>query len=270
LQNAVRSTEGEPSIPENYWYFSTHSNCFYGCRYCYLSGAKSIWFSPAVRVHVNLGEILEQVHGVAMGQRKQTSFYIGRLQDALNLDPLIGYSTALVPFFAQHRYARLIMLSKAAAIENLLRLDHKGRTTLCWSLIPPRIAERLETNVPDVESRIRAMKRCAEAGYPIRARIQPVFPRDEWRKEYEEFVENLVAELPLERVGFGGVYTNGRVNYIAQRQIPELYSAFKCRHKGNQDGDLYTREWCMKYYGDLAEAALRARPNIEIGACHLL
>ncbi|MBN2308442.1 MAG: hypothetical protein JXR94_05690 [Candidatus Hydrogenedentes bacterium] len=270
LTKAVHSTRGEPSIPEDYWCFSTHANCFYGCRYCYLAGARSVWFSPAIRVHVNLPEILAQVASVANREGKPTSFYLGRLQDALALDPLIGYSTVLVPFFARHRLARQIMLTKAAQVDNLLGLAHKRHTTLCWSLIPPEIAASLETNVPSVESRIDAMKRCAEAGYRVRARVQPVFPRPEWRKSYVSFVERLVSEVPINRLGIGGVYTNGRVKYLAKRRTADLYDAFRGRCRGNSDGDLYFLSWCERHYGDLVEAATRIRPDLEVGPCHLM
>lgn len=270
LKQAVHSTEGEPSIPENYWYFSTHANCFYDCRYCYLAGARSVWFSPAIRIHVNLAEILTQVARVAKAERKRTSFYLGRLQDALALDPLTGYSSVLVPFFAQHRLARQIMLTKSTAVDNLLRLEHRGHTTLCWSLIPPGIAAPLEANVPCIESRILAMKRCAKAGYPVRARVQPVFPRKQWRKEYVKFIERLVSEIPLDRLGIGGVYTNGRVKYLARRRMADLYDVFRGRCRGNSDEDLYSRSWCEKHHGDLVAAAVRIRPDLEIGACHLI
>ena len=272
LPNAVRSTRGEPSIPEDYWYFSPHANCFYGCRYCYLSGARTVWFSPAIRIHVNLPEILGQVAAVAEREGKPTSFYVGRLQDALALDPLTGFSTVQVPFFAEHPLASQILLTKATSVERFLEQAdvHAGQTTLCWSLIPPKVAALLEANVPSVEARIAAMKRCVEAGYPVRARVQPIFPREEWRPLYVAFVERLASELPLNRMGFGGVYTNGRVNYLAKRKLPDLCDAFRGKRRGNSDDDLYMRSWCERYYGDLVDAVMRIRPELEIGACHLL
>ncbi len=38
----------------------------------------------------------------------------GKLQDSLALDPLTAYSTVLVPFFAEHPWARLTLLTKSA------------------------------------------------------------------------------------------------------------------------------------------------------------
>jgi len=269
LKDPVRSTAEEPSS-QDYWSFSTHTNCHYGCRYCYLDAARTVWFSPAIRIHVNLEEIIRRIDHVAFSQGTITAFCLGRLQDALALDPLTGYSKVLVGFFSEHRFARQILATKADSVDHLLDLDHGGRTVLCWSLIPPEIADSLEVHVPSVESRIEAMKRCAERGYPIRARIQPVFPEMEWRGAYAAFVKDLVSELPLDRLGFGGSYTNGRVKYLMKRQLPELYGAFKGPCTSNLDEDLYSRAWCERHYGDLVDAAVSVRPGIAIGPCHML
>ena len=270
LKSAVRCREGEPGIREEYWFFSTHANCHYGCRYCYVGAARTVWFSPAIRIHVNLEEIIQQIDEAAFAQGDVTGFYQGRLQDALALDPLTGYSKVLVPFFSKHRFARQILLTKSTSVDNLLHLNHGGKTILCWSLIPPDIAQLLECDVPSVESRIHAMKRCAEKGYPVRARIQPVFPKKEWRRAYAEFVKYLVSEVRLDRLAFGGVYTNGRVRYLTKRLLPEYYGAFKGICKGNSDEEVYSRPWCEKYYGDSVYAAVSARPRIDIGPCHIL
>jgi len=269
LKRSVRSSADEPSS-QDYWSFSTHTNCYYGCRYCYLDAARTVWFSPAIRIHVNLEEIIQEIDRVAYSQSSITAFCLGRLQDALALDPLTGYSKVLVRFFSNHRFARQVLATKSDSVDRLLELEHKGRTILCWSLIPPEIADSLEVHVPSVESRIKAMKRCAEKGYPVRARIQPVFPKEEWRGAYAAFVKDLVSELPLERICFGGAYTNGRVKYLMKRRLPEQYRTFSGPCKSNLEEDLYSRAWCERHYGGLVNAAVSVRPGIAIGPCHML
>jgi DNA repair photolyase len=269
LKNSVRSSADEPSS-QDYWSFSTHTNCSYGCRYCYLDAARTVWFSPTIRIHVNLEEIIQEIDRVAYSQGRITAFCLGRLQDALALDPLTGYSKTLVRFFSNHRFARQILATKSDSVDRLLELKHGGKTILCWSLIPPEIADSLEVHVPSVESRIKAMKRCAEKGYPVRVRIQPVFPKEEWRGAYVAFAKDLVSELPLDRIGFGGAYTNGRVKYLMKRRLPEQYRAFSGPCKSNLEEDLYSRAWCERHYRDLVNAAVSVRPGIAVGPCHML
>jgi spore photoproduct lyase len=88
---------------------------------------------------MNLDEILAQVDKQARKIGRPEAFYLGKLQDGMALDPLTGYSRVMIPFFAEHPFARLRILSKSADFENVLDLDHRGHTVLCWSLNPPEV-----------------------------------------------------------------------------------------------------------------------------------
>ena len=114
------------------------------------------------------------------------------LQDGLALDPLTGYSRKMIPFFAQQKKAKLILLTKSTNVENLLDLDHQGHTIVSWSLNPTEISTAFESNLPLPGERIEAMRRCADAGYPIRAVIMPIIPIEGWRDIYTRFLARLL------------------------------------------------------------------------------
>ena len=166
LKTAVRFSQEEGNACPNYWHFSPYGFCPHGCRYCYLVGTPGVKFSPTVKIYVNLPEMLGEIDRIARGNGKPTAFYIGKLQDALALDPLTGYSMALVTFFANHPLARQTLLTKSINIDNLLGLEHRGHTILSWSVNPPEVSEIFEENVPSIEKRLQAMRRAAQAGYP--------------------------------------------------------------------------------------------------------
>jgi len=44
------------------------------------------------------------------------------------------------------------------------------------------------------------MRRCAEAGYPVRAVFMPLIPINGWRVAYGGFVKEPVEAVPLERL----------------------------------------------------------------------
>ncbi len=149
-RSAVRQSSEEGNTCPNYWHFSPYGFCPYGCHYCYLAGTPGVWFSPTVKVYVNLPEILAEVDRVARRLSEPTAFYLGKLQDGLALDRLTGGSRQLVPFFAAHPTARMTLLTKSADVENLLGLDHRGHTILSWSLNPPQVTTECEANTPPV------------------------------------------------------------------------------------------------------------------------
>jgi spore photoproduct lyase len=204
-RSAVRySDEGGNACP-NYWHFSPYGFCPYGCHYCYLAGTPGVWFSPSVKIFLNLEEILAEVDRTVTRLARPTVFYLGKLQDGLALEPLSGYARTMIPFFARHPFARMVILTKSAETENLLDLDHAGRTILSWTLNAAEVIHDFETNTPDVMARIAAMQRCAAAGYPVRAVLMPIIPVNDWQEVYQRFMATLLESVPLSRITLGSI-----------------------------------------------------------------
>jgi DNA repair photolyase len=269
--SAVRRSEEAGNTCPNYWHFSPYGFCPYGCHYCYLAGTPGVWFSPTVKVYVNLSEILAEIDGAARRLDEPTAFYLGKLQDGLALDGLTGYSRQLVPFFAEHATARMIVLTKSAGVDNLLDLDHRGRTILSWSLNPPEVVHQFEANTPQVEARIEAMRRCAAAGYPVRAVIMPIIPVANWRDAYARFIDELLAAVPLVRITLGGIcsYAHarrlmdaklGRANPISRRLDEQGETSPDGRSR-------YAEPLRVEMYDHLIHAIRRRRPDLEIALC---
>ncbi len=204
-KRAVRLSDEADNTCPNYWHFSPYGFCPYDCMYCYLAGTPGVRFSPTVKIFLNLDEILGQIDKAARKKAEPTAFYLGKLQDGLATDPLTGYSRVLVPFFARHPIARQVVLTKSAEVDNLIELDHRGRTILSWSLNPPEVTHQFEDNTPDPDKRTEAMKQCAAAGYPLRAVIMPIIPIVGWREAYAMFLDELLSTIPLQRITLGGI-----------------------------------------------------------------
>ena len=269
-RSAVRQSREEGNTCPNYWHFSPYGFCPYGCHYCYLAGTPGVRFSPTVKVFVNLPEILAEIDRIATRLAEPTAFYLGKLQDGLALDPLTGFSRTLVPFFAAHRYARMVLLTKSASVGNLLGLDHGGHTILSWSLNPAEVIAAFEVGTPPLAGRIEAMKRCAEAGYPVRAVIMPIIPVPGWAEIYAGFLQGLLAEIPLDRITLGGIcsyraarglmeHRLGRSNAISDAFDPDGPSPDgRLRYPARLRTDLY-----LHMIGIIRSRA----PNLDIGLC---
>jgi len=270
-RSAVRLSEEEGNTCPNYWHFSPYSFCFYGCHYCYLAGTPSFWHSPAVRIHLNLAEILRDMDRAATRLARPTAFYLGKLQDGLALDPLTGYSTVLVPFFARHEWARQVILTKSDAVDRLLKLDHAGRTILSWSLNPPEVSALFEENVPAVEERVRAMRRCAEKGYPVRAVLMPIIPVENWEEIYARFLQSLLATVPLQRLTLGGICSYRNAKGLMERKLGAdnaISDSIEREAKRSADGRLrYPAELRTRIYRSLLQAIRPLRPDLEVSLC---
>ena len=219
MKSAVRLSDESGNTCPNYWHYSVFGFCPFECAYCYLAGTPGVWYSPSVKIYVNLSDIIDTIDRQSRTIARPVSFYHGKLQDGLALEPITGYMQTLIPFFARHPFARNIILTKSDAVNSLLSLEHGGRTILSWSLNPPGIVTLYEPNTPSIEARIHAMKLCADAGYPVRAVLMPVIPASGWKRLYGNFLERLLTEIPLARLTIGGICSYAHAHRLMLHHI---------------------------------------------------
>lgn len=270
-RSAVRfSDEGGNACP-NYWHFSPYGFCPYGCHYCYLAGTPGVWFSPSVKIFLNLEEILAEVDRTARQLGRPTAFYLGKLQDGLALEPLSGYARTMVPFFARHPHARMVVLTKSADVENLLDLDHAGRTILSWTVNAPEVAQLFERNTPNITARLDAMRRCAQAGYPVRAVLMPIIPLPDWQVIYGRFIAVLLESVPLSRITLGSICSYPQAQRLMELKLGRQNAISTLLRLGpakSDDGRLrFSRSAREEVYRYLVDSIRRQRPDLEIGLC---
>ena len=265
-----RSDEAGNTCP-NFWHFSPYGYCPYGCQYCYLSGTQGVRFSPSVKIFVNLDEILAEVDQRARQIGAPEAFYLGKLQDGMALDPLTGYSRRIIRSFADHPLARLRILSKAADFRNVLDLDHRGHTILCWTLNPPAVRDDYEAVTPPVEQRIAAMKACAAAGYCVRVMLMPIIPIPEWREHYDSFLEQLLSAVSLDRLTLGGICSYGPALDLMQRKLGKdnlVVRSLSVLNNGPNDGRArFPRHLRREIYSHLLQTIRRCQPDLTCSLC---
>lgn len=268
LKTAVRFSEESGNTCPNYWHFSPYGFCPYSCHYCYLAGTVGVKFSPTVKIYLNLPEMLRRIDRIATEHGQPTTFYVGKLQDGLALDPITGYSRIMIPFFARHRYARLTLLTKSDNVENLLDLGHNGHSILSWSLNPASICRAFEVNTAPLEDRLSAMCRCTEAGYPVRAVIMPLIPIPKWQGVYSKFITDLLNRVRLDRITLGGIcsYQTARALMNAKLSADNIIN----RHFAGKslDGRMrYAKSLRVEMYTFLKNEILRQCPGLTVALC---
>jgi len=268
-RSAVRLSSEEGNTCPNYWHFSLYGFCPYGCTYCYLAGTPGVKFSPSIKIFANIDDILDIITKQAKKFEKPTAFYHGKLQDGLALDPLTGYMKRLVPFFAEQKHARMVLLTKSADVENLLDLEHARHTILSWTLHPPEISAIFEPSTPPVVDRIKAMQKCAMAGYSVRAVVMPLIPVDHWVDIYADFVKHLLDDIPLERLTIGAICSyRGACDLMNRKLGVDNPINREMQRQKEEDGRIRYSETLREMgYKHLIDTARKIQPDLEIGLC---
>jgi len=278
-----RSRESGICCP-NYLHFSPTAYCTYGCAYCYLAGSCSTVVAPVAKVFVNVEDVLAAIARKARGLREPASFYLGKLQDALALDPLTGFSRLLVPFFAAQSHARLVMLTKSECVGNLLGLSHGGHTVVSWSVNPEAVCRDFEAGAPSLARRLAAARRCQEAGYPIRFIIMPMLPVEGWQQHYSQLVEAIFAATSPQRITLGGICSYGTALRLTAQALggDNVVARHLALHRGrgvsapragggapaHSDGRRrFPRELRAAMYRHVLGEIRRRAPSLPVGLC---
>lgn len=194
----------QPIPPSADWQFHLAQGCPAHCQYCYLAGSLS--GPPVTRVYANLPEILDNLHAY-LGQGKITSasrdrahegttFEASCYTDPLGIEHLTGALAESIRFFGQwDAPVQLRFTTKFDGVSSLLPVAHNGRTRVRFSINAASVARGFEGGTASVPQRLAALRRMAQAGYPIGLTIAPIMPVEGWQAEYGDLLHNVAEAL---------------------------------------------------------------------------
>ena len=193
----------QPIPPSADWRVDLAQGCPAHCAYCYLAGSLS--GPPITRAYANLDEITAAIPAhvgegtitsrSAARAHEGTTFEASCYTDPLAIEPITGSLAALIRWFGDTNLdASLRFTSKFANVDTLLPLSHRGRTRMRVSLNPAAYA-RYEGGTARVADRLVAMRRMADAGYPIGLTIAPIIAAEGWREAYGGLIADVAAAL---------------------------------------------------------------------------
>ncbi|MGD8717559.1 MAG: hypothetical protein PVH29_01940 [Candidatus Zixiibacteriota bacterium] len=192
-----------PGIVCPHFYILAHGNgCIYECAYCYLQ----LTFRGQVRqtIFSNTDDLLREVDEF-LARPEPAVLNAGELCDSLAVDDRTGLTRELVPRFADQDRHLLLLLTKSANVDNLLDLEHKGRTVVSFSVNAADVARKYELASPPPAKRLAAARRASEAGYRVRFRVDPIIPVAGWEDSYGELMEDILSTAPPERFTLGSL-----------------------------------------------------------------
>jgi len=253
----------------NYYVVNFASNCSMDCSYCYLQ--EYLAQNPALKVFSNVDDLMAEADNL-LTKHPRFLFRIGtgEITDSLALDPYIGFAREVVPFFAQQPNVLLELKTKSDCVEGLVGLDPKERVVVSWSMNPQRVIDADEHGTASLEERLRAARRCQEAGYRLGFHFDPMIEYPGWEDDYRRVVEQIFATVDWRRISW--------LSLGVLRQTPGLKRTMRERFPrtelltGEQvpcpDGKLrYFQPLRVAMYRKMVGWIRRAAPTVKIYLC---
>ena len=195
----------QPIPPSADWRIDLARGCPAHCQYCYLAG--SLQGPPVTRVYANLADVLAGIgthvglgsvtSGTAARGHEGTTFELSCYTDPLALEHLTGSLAVAIERVGTGQYgdAAIRFTTKFDAVDQLLTLSHGRRTRMRVSVNSDEVARRFEGGTATVPARLAAMRKVAEAGYPVGLTVAPIMPAGDWRSSYASLLDDVASAL---------------------------------------------------------------------------
>ncbi|HEX2928388.1 MAG TPA: radical SAM protein, partial [Candidatus Binatia bacterium] len=185
----------------NYFVINFASNCPMDCSYCYLQ--EYLADNSSLRVFGNVNDLIDEADRT-LSRHRGVFFRIGtgEITDSLALEPYTGMVAELIPYFARQPNVLLELKTKSDCVNGLLDLDPKGRVVVAWSMNPQCVIDQDEHNTATLDERLRAARRCQDAGYRLGFHFDPMIEYPGWETDYQNMLEQTFATIDWRRVAW--------------------------------------------------------------------
>jgi len=244
------------------------TGCHLDCSYCILQGYLT---NPLLTVYANTDDLMTQLSSFLSSEEDE--FYrlgTGELTDSLSLDPIFEHARLLVPFFADKPNAILELKTKTTRIEDLLELDHGGRTVVSWSLNADQIVRREEHGAPPVAERLQAARRCQEAGYRIGFHFDPLIDFPGWEESYRRVVDAIfehVAPSSIAWISLGALRYPPALEEIIRRRHPQSEIILGELFPGKDGKPRYFRPIRTRLFKKISDRIKEHDPGVFVYLC---
>ena len=253
----------------NYFVINFASNCPMDCSYCYLQDYLSE--NPALKVFCNVNDLISEADEL-LGKHRKFFFRIGtgEITDSLALDPYIGFSREVVPFFAEQPNVLLELKTKSNCVEELLRLTPKERVVVSWSMNPQVVIDAEEHGTASLDERLTAARLCQDAGYRLGFHFDPMVEYAGWEKDYEQLLERVFAAIDWRRISWlsmGVLRTTPSLKRIMRQRRPRTGLIAAEQTLGPDGKQRYFQPLRIQMYRKMLAWIRRSAPIVKVYLC---
>ncbi len=183
------------------------TGCPYDCSYCTIQ----TFYGERAELDAGLRDKLAAI-GAELEPETFRHIGTGQSSDALVWGNAGGMLDALCDFAAAHPQVLLELKTKSARVAPLLERGDVPANVICsWTLGPQPVIANEEHGTADLDARLDAARRVADAGLKVAFHCHPMVRYEGWREDYVALAERLLARFEPHEVLF---FTLGSVTLI--------------------------------------------------------
>ena len=202
-----------------FYKLTAYNNCNFWCEYCYLY--LTFRTQPVSTHFINYEKMYDEIvkFNKSRVPRALRVLNLGELGDPLAVHYITGFAKQVIPFMPKHApRTQLLFLTKSDCVDEILELNHGGRSIVSFSVNTDKVFEQLEHRTASPESRLAAAEKVQEAGYEVRLRIDPVILYSTWEKDYVSVVDRIFQLVEPTRITIGEYRpSTGLAHHISSR-----------------------------------------------------
>ncbi|NLT36749.1 MAG: hypothetical protein GXX95_01125 [Methanomassiliicoccus sp.] len=182
------------------------TGCPYSCAWCYLQGTFRFLEYKTKPMPKNYIRIKNNVEAFIDGDGVRPELLnAGELSDSMIMENSDHpFSTFIMDLMAKQDLHKVLFVTKSNRVDNLLKVPNKEQAIVSFSLNAEKVAEQWE-KAPAVQDRIEAAGKLADAGFEVRARIDPMVPIEGWKKEYGALLDLIFDRFVPSRITMGSL-----------------------------------------------------------------
>ena len=174
-------------------------NCPFNCSYCFLH---TFFGKDEIVIFKDEAEVVAQVKAYLKQAKEPLHIGTGEYSDSLALPEAVSLGKALALVFADQDKHLLELKTKSTNIDQLLDLDHKGKTVIAWSVNPEKVAREEEWGAPGLAERLKAAEKVASSGYPVAFHFDPIIYYPGWQDDYAEVVNQVFTHVDESQIAW--------------------------------------------------------------------
>lgn len=242
------------------------SGCIFRCAYC--------GFGRVVIFYLDIEQFMSNLDSVFAQHPKQRLFKYSNLTDLPPFEPELDAIPPMIERFAREKDRYLMLFTKSDNFGFIKNLDHRGHTIISWSLSCDIASRLIDKRTPSMQERIDAMALAQQAGYPVRARLSPIVPVRDWRKEYTALFEYLYQQVQPDLVTLEllGWMEFKDMNNIIDLELLDPIAVKSAEESVDMMKDIpwgpFTDETHQEIYQFCIETSQRISPKTPIAVCH--